>query len=183
MKRKRRSLDEVLLEAFKQRASSMRAVCRREGLQLQDANDVLQEVFSKAWKSRRQLKCREKVTAWLLRITINQVNDFYRRRNRAPRSLAPEQYPPDPASGPPESAQNRDLRRRVNAAIETLAIPDHSLTAKKNAVRRRLAEVALDLLAGYGRSETARRLGCSEKMIERARSALRDEFRFLTIDF
>lgn len=47
----------------------------------QDANDIFQETFIKLVQKERQFKNKEHLKAWLIRVTINNCNDFYRRWN------------------------------------------------------------------------------------------------------
>lgn len=45
-----------------------------------DAEDLVQEVFLKAYRSIRSLKNAEVFKPWLYRIAVNSVKDFYRKR-------------------------------------------------------------------------------------------------------
>lgn len=52
------------------------------------AEDILQEVFLKAWKSRSKLALEElNFSAWLFKICIYSINDYYRKIYRKPPSL------------------------------------------------------------------------------------------------
>ena len=92
----------------------------------QDAEDVAQEAFVKAYRSFRQLRDRERFRAWLVRMTWRLAID--RRRNDR-RRLARE----DAAAGPDETAdpsrpgrgiqddlETRERARRLWAAIDAL---------------------------------------------------------------
>ena len=45
-----------------------------------DANDVLQNTFMKAWQAVPMFEGRSKISSWLYRIAINEALDFRRRR-------------------------------------------------------------------------------------------------------
>jgi RNA polymerase sigma-70 factor (ECF subfamily) len=78
--------------------------------QREDAEDVAQEAFAKAYRTFRQLRDRERFRAWLVRMTWRMALDRQRsNRRRAER----EAEPPPP---PPESlAQSADARERAEA--------------------------------------------------------------------
>ena len=46
-----------------------------------DANDVLQNVFLKAWRSLEDFQGKSKASTWLYRIAINESLDFVRRQS------------------------------------------------------------------------------------------------------
>ena len=45
-----------------------------------DANDILQNVFIKAWKSLDDFQNKAKISTWLYRIAINESLDFIRKQ-------------------------------------------------------------------------------------------------------
>ncbi len=53
---------------------------RRIVLGHDDANDVLQNVFMKAWKSIGEFESRASLSTWLYRIAVNEALDFLRRK-------------------------------------------------------------------------------------------------------
>lgn len=55
---------------------------RRIVLTHEDANDVLQNVFVKAWTSLSTFRHDSKISTWLYRIAINESLDFMRRQKR-----------------------------------------------------------------------------------------------------
>jgi len=52
----------------------------------EDANDILQNVFVKAWNNLDNFQNKSKVSTWLYRIAINESLDFVRKQK--PRALA-----------------------------------------------------------------------------------------------
>ena len=55
---------------------------RRIVLTHEDANDVLQEVFLKAWNNLESFQYKSKISTWLYRIAINEALDFLRRQRK-----------------------------------------------------------------------------------------------------
>lgn len=53
---------------------------RRIVLNHEDANDILQNVFIKAWKGLDEFKQESKISTWLYRIAINESLDFLRKQ-------------------------------------------------------------------------------------------------------
>ena len=56
---------------------------RRIVLNHEDANDVLQNVFLKAWHNLGDFQQKSKISTWLYRIAINESLDFLRRQKTA----------------------------------------------------------------------------------------------------
>lgn len=121
-----------------------------------DAQDLVQEVFLKAYERRRQLRDPSRAAPWLLRIAANSAIDFQRSRlaHRTPVELTEEmsdQLPPE-AGAPPRSPEEEYLRaerhRRLWAALEILSPKER-------------AAVVLRDLEGHPNSEVSAALGCS----------------------
>ncbi len=84
--------------------------------QRQDAEDVAQEAFVRAYRSFAQLRERERFRAWLVRITWRMALD--RRRGDRRRTAREEAQAPPEASAPADA----DLVARERAAILWQAI-------------------------------------------------------------
>ena len=56
---------------------------RRIVLNHEDANDVLQNVFLKAWNNLGDFQQKSKISTWLYRIAVNESLDFLRRQKTA----------------------------------------------------------------------------------------------------
>lgn len=100
----------------------------------QDAVDVAQETFVRAWQNLGKFRRESSVYTWLYRITTNLCIDRARRRERraevalddavdpVARADAPE--PPSANSSPADEAQRRELARQIDAAVRELS-PEH----------------------------------------------------------
>ena len=55
----------------------------------EETEDIMQEVFSKAWQGSKSLKLLDlNFSAWLYRIANNTVNDHYRKSYRRPQTIS-----------------------------------------------------------------------------------------------
>src|SRR5881398_1918917 len=88
------TLDEDLEREFEDRLRESTTLAFRVAYGVlrhrQDAEDVAQEAFAKAFRSFRQLRDRERFRAWLVRMTWRLAIDRQRsERRRAMREMAP----------------------------------------------------------------------------------------------
>jgi RNA polymerase sigma-70 factor (ECF subfamily) len=145
----------VLVERYRQRVYGLvYGMLRNE----QDAVDLSQETFVKAWQAIRSFHRTSSFYTWLYRIATNLCIDFLRRRERRPTVAFEETTDPDadvnveiPASkqaSPPDEARRRELREQIDAALLELS-PEHR------------AVVQLRELEGMEYAEIARTVGCN----------------------
>ena len=86
-----------------------------------DARDVCQEAFLRAFRALPGFKGQAKFSSWLYRITLNLCRDWIRRRRRAPVSQMPEGADPLEIAGERgavESIEDLAARRELTAAVE-----------------------------------------------------------------
>jgi RNA polymerase sigma-70 factor, ECF subfamily len=94
----------------------------------EDARDLAQEAFIRAFKSLKQFDTSRKFSSWLFRIAHNLCIDHYRRRKLATVPLVrrtegedEESWDlPDQAPDPAETFSDRERSRRLLAAVESL---------------------------------------------------------------
>lgn len=119
---------EVLVEKYKRRAYRLAYQVLRDQ---EEALDVAQEAFIKAYQSLPRFRGQSAFYTWLFRIIMNLAMDRHRQRAARQRSFGAEEVPPEewerlaPAGGPgPEDeAWSAERRRRIEAALE--ALPPH----------------------------------------------------------
>jgi RNA polymerase sigma-70 factor, ECF subfamily len=93
-----------------------------------DARDVVQEAFLRAFRALPGFKGQAKFSSWLYRITLNLCRDWMRRERRAPFVQAPEGVDVDELVGSePSRAESietvvtrKDLSRHVASAMTVL---------------------------------------------------------------
>ena len=169
----------------------LRVHCYRMLASYDEAEDLTQETFLRAWRSKEQLAEVENRRAWLYRIATNLCLDFLRRQDRrpavyepvpgmdsgdgpAPARIAWLQPFPDELLPEQSSAQAGPDAQAV--ATETLELV--FLTAIQQLAPRQRAALILRDVAGWSAQETASLLGGSlaaaNSAVQRARATLRE---------
>ena len=106
----------------------------------QDAEDVAQEAFAKAYRHFRQLRDRDRFRAWLVRTTWRAALDRQRsNRRRAAHEQAVEEPPETPVN---ESVEARERASRLWTAIDALPEKFRVAIVLANIEGHDLAEVA-----------------------------------------
>ena len=84
----------------------------------EDARDVCQETFLRAFRALKGFKGQAKFSSWLYRIALNLCRDWIRRERRSAvvTSLDAETEP-EPGSGPVETAEERTVRRDLGRVL------------------------------------------------------------------
>src|SRR6187401_2811131 len=87
----------------------------------EDARDVAQETFLRAFRALSGFKGEAKFSSWLYRITLNLCRDWIRRERRAPIVQVPEGVDPvdlaDAQISPSESVEDLVGRREMSQAV------------------------------------------------------------------
>ena len=86
-----------------------------------DARDVCQEAFLRAFRALPGFKGQAKFSSWLYRITLNLCRDWIRRHRRAPVSQMPEGVDPLELAGERgavETIEDLAARRELTAVVE-----------------------------------------------------------------
>lgn len=99
-----------------------------------DARDVCQETFLRAFRALPGFKGQAKFSSWLYRIALNLCRDWIRRQRRAPVVQMPEGVDPldlATATGPVESIEDLVSRRELSAVVEEAMklLPEEQRTA------------------------------------------------------
>ena len=87
----------------------------------EDARDVCQEAFLRAYRALPRFKGQAKFSSWLYRIALNLCHDWIRQYRRAPVSQIPEGMDPAEFAAerePSESVEALVARRELSAAVE-----------------------------------------------------------------
>ena len=147
----------------------------------EDALDVTQETFIRAWKSLPRFDGKASLTSWLYRIATNAAIDLCRRRKpqttleAGPLNVdAASHTTPAQADVPGAGHDRAEIRRRVDLAFAELS-PEHR------------AVISLKEMEDLSYEEIAQRVGCSvgtvmsrlfyaRKKLQALLSDLHDEF-------
>jgi RNA polymerase sigma-70 factor, ECF subfamily len=87
----------------------------------EEARDVAQEAFMRAYRGLPGFKGEAKFSSWLYRITLNLCRDWIRKERRAPLVAVPEGVDPtelaDQRASPLESVEDLVARREMSDAV------------------------------------------------------------------
>src|SRR5216117_1788519 len=72
--------DQRISEVVKREQSRLRNFIRRRVPDPRDAEDILQDVFSRLVEANRLLMPIDHVTGWLFRVARNRITDFFRKK-------------------------------------------------------------------------------------------------------
>ena len=100
----------------------------------EDARDVTQETFLRAFRGLSAFKGQAKFSSWLYRIALNLCRDWIRRKKRSPMAILPEDVElEDLASdaGPTETVEDLVSRRELSELVEAAMarLPEEQRTA------------------------------------------------------
>jgi RNA polymerase sigma-70 factor (ECF subfamily) len=100
----------------------------------EEARDVCQEAFLRAFRALPGFKGQAKFSSWLYRITLNLCRDWIRRHRRAPVSQMPEDTDPMELAaevGPVETIEDLAARRELTVVVERAMelLPEEQRTA------------------------------------------------------
>jgi len=92
---------------------------------MQDAQDIGQEVFIKAYQNLSQLKQPAKFSAWLRRMTENTCKTWLRLNQKKRQTLSLEETEVDASTKQPDEALvAKELSETVQKAISELSVPN-----------------------------------------------------------
>lgn len=117
--------DRRIAETFERERGRLKSFIRRRVGTLEDAEDVLQDVFSALVEASRLLTPIEEVGAWLFRVARNRIIDEFRRKKPLPLEQggglpALEDLLPSPDAGPEAVYARGVLLDELEAALEEL---------------------------------------------------------------
>ena len=101
----------------------------------EDARDVCQDTFLRAYRALPGFKGQAKFSSWLYRITLNLCRDWIRKERRAPIVQVPEGTDPvdlaDAQASPTESVEELVSRREMSRAVSKAMaeLPEEQRTA------------------------------------------------------
>lgn len=89
-----------------------------------DVEDIIQNTFIQVARSFSNLRDHTHIRTWILRISHNQIQDYYRKKQREKDRQRPLDAIEETASGsdPVADIINDDLRRHVYRLIDTLSL-------------------------------------------------------------
>ena len=149
-------------------------LCLRMSANPDDALDLSQEAFLRAWRSLGQYQFEANFSTWLFRLTSNICIDFLRRKKRRQETSLTESYDdsdegaelsvPDAQPGPEQQAMTNETKIELARAMEQLS-PEHREILQLRVIEDLQYEQIADILGV--------RVGPVKSRLARARLALR----------
>ncbi|MGW1809816.1 RNA polymerase subunit sigma-70 [Streptomyces sp. NPDC002078] len=176
-------LDETAFAALTEsHRREIRAHCYRMTGSYDDAEDLVQETFLRAWRARDGYQGRASTRTWLYRIATNACLDFQRRTARRPQAYEPLPGMDHGTGEPParitwlQPCPDDELPDSAAESRETVELV--LLAALQHLPARQRAALVLRDLLGLTAAETAQALDTSvasvNSALQRARPALRE---------
>ena len=147
-------------------------LCLRMSANPDDALDLSQEAFLRAWRSLGQYQFEANFSTWLFRLTSNICIDFLRRKKRRQETSLTESYDdsdegaelsvPDAQPGPEQQAMTNETKIELARAMEQLS-PEHREILQLRVIEDLQYEQIADILGV--------RVGTVKSRLARARQA------------
>jgi RNA polymerase sigma factor (sigma-70 family) len=136
--------DARISEVVRREQSRLRRFIRRRVPDPADAEDILQDVFSKLVEANRLLMPIDHVTGWLFRVARNRIVDLFRkRRPEAGEDLLElEEMLPSPDAGPEALYARNVLLNELELAIDELPEEQRSVFVAHEFEGRSFKEIA-----------------------------------------
>jgi RNA polymerase sigma factor (sigma-70 family) len=150
-----REQDLRISETFRREQSRLRSFIRRRVADPRDAEDILQDVFSRLVEANRLLMPIDHVTGWLFRVARNRITDLFRKKQPERFSeaatadenealLALEDWLPSPEAGPETLYAREVLIDELELAIDELPEEQREVFVAHELEGRSFKEIAAD---------------------------------------
>ena len=107
-------------ELVRRHADRLYRVVLRFSTGPEEAEDITQEAFLRAWRNIGSFRGRSQFFTWLYRIGINETRRRHERRSPASIEQSPLEDAPDWSESPERWAQQRDTRVELERAVRAL---------------------------------------------------------------
>jgi RNA polymerase sigma-70 factor, ECF subfamily len=119
-----------------------------------DAEDIVQETFLRAYRAFDRFENRAQVGTWLFRIAANCALDLLRRgRKRKPREASEDI--PSPQAGPERLAMDRQLQGRIARAMAALTPQERVAFTLRHFEGQSIEEISATLKVGVSAAKQA----------------------------
>lgn len=181
--------DRTISEAFARRRGRLRAFIRRRVPDVDEAEDILQEVFYDLVASARLAQPIEQLGAWLYRVARNRIADFFRRSRphrldsldagedldaAGEEGLSARDLLPAEDDGPDGALARRVLVEQIAAALEELAEEQRSVFIAHELEGQSFKEIAR--ATGVGVNTLLARKHYAVLHLRRRLQSIHDEF-------
>ena len=175
-----------LADTIRREQGRLRSFIRTRVADIEDAEDILQDVFCELIEAVRLMKPIEHASAWLFRVARNRITDLYRKRKPAlsidapligaePLDLLFEDLLPSTDAGPDAAYARRVLLDELNAAIDDLPSEQRDVFMAHQLEGRSFKELAEE--TGVSVNTLLARKHYAVLRLRRRLQAIHDEFR------
>jgi len=183
-----REQDLRISEVFKREQARLRHFIRRRVADPLDAEDILQDVFSRLVEANRLLMPIEHVTGWLFRVARNRIADLFRKArpdrlndaaaiDEGEERLTLEDWLPSPDAGPDALYARELLLDELELAIDELPDAQREVFLAHEVEGRSFKEIAADTGVNVNTLLSRKRYAI-QRLRERLQDAY-DQFRTL----
>ena len=139
----------ALVEIYQERA--LHVACSFLGNE-EDARDVAQEAFVKAYENLSSFRDNSRFYTWFYRLLVNHCKDFIRKKTRRREVVDPPVFENLTASsrGPREEAVNQELKQEIYTALDSLPFQQRSVFTLRYLEGLSLEEIAETLVLSVG---------------------------------
>jgi RNA polymerase sigma factor (sigma-70 family) len=174
--------DLLIVHAMEQDASRLRNYIRKQVLDPDAAEDILQDVFSELIEAYRLLKPIEQVSAWLFRVAKNRIIDRFRGRKlesldgpaAGDEDVLLIDLLPSPESGPEAAYASSVLLEELEEALDELPEEQRSVFIKHEWEGYSFKELAAE--SGVGVNTLLSRKRYAVLYLRQRLQAIYDEF-------
>jgi RNA polymerase sigma factor (sigma-70 family) len=178
--------DQGLADTIQREQGRLRAFIRTRVGDIDDAEDILQDVFCELVEAVRLIRPIEHASAWLFRVARNRIADLHRKRKPTVSLEAPvkgvehgellfEDLLPSPNAGPDAAYTRRVLLDELDAALDELPEEQRDIFVAHELEGRSFKELAAE--TGLSVNTLLARKHYAVLRLRRRLQAIHDEFR------
>src|SRR5689334_8832601 len=134
--------DQPLVDVVSREQSRLLRFIRRRVPDARDAEDVLQDVFSRLVEANRLLMPIDHVTGWLFRVARNRITDLFRKKTPESFEDGVEDLLPSPDAGPDALYLRGLLLEELELAIAELPAEQRAVFVAHELDGRSFKEIA-----------------------------------------
>jgi RNA polymerase sigma factor (sigma-70 family) len=176
--------DRRIADTIGREQNRLRNFIRKRVADIDDAEDILQDVFYELVVATRLMKPIEHVSGWLFRVARNRITDLFRQKRAevstddpvaGEESLSFEDLLPSPEAGPEAAYARQVLLEELEAALDELPDEQRDVFIAHEIEGRSFRELAAE--AGLSVNTLLARKHYAVLRLRRRLRAIHDEFR------
>jgi len=180
------SQDDRLAKTFERERGRLRRFIRRRVADIDEAEDILQDVFYELVRAERLVEPIEQVGAWLFRVARNRIIDLFRKKKPEASTAQTavdedgemsllEDLLPSPDAGPEAAYARSILVDELAAALEELPIEQREVFVAHEIAGRSFKELAAE--TGLRVNTLLARKHSAVRRLRKRLQAIHDEFK------